>query len=213
MTGCVKPKQRYLIKESSHVTYSQRTDQNNGRHHTTGKAFRCTPFSVTRKKHLQRAAGVGDRRHNCAKLKQKSFKTSQDICPKFTHINSPQFIPKCECAFWIISSFFFSSTFNANYELSKERSLFKVAPRSRSFFSIVVSQDCWRQLRKVHGMHCQLICQRIFGTVGDRQEGRDLNEKRLGADNGRQQSSKEVSRVRVWCKQEYRKVTVSVSQK
>ena len=35
--------------------------------------------------------------------------------------------------------------------------------------------------------------------------------KRLGADNGRQQSSMEVSRVRVWCKWEYREVTVSVS--
>ena len=27
-------------------------------------------------------------------------------------------------------------------------------------------------------MHCKLICQRIFGTVGDRTVGRDLNEKR-----------------------------------
>ena len=27
-------------------------------------------------------------------------------------------------------------------------------------------------------MHCKLICQRIFRTVGDRKEGRDLNEKR-----------------------------------
>ena len=36
---------------------------------------------------------------------------------------------------------------------------------------------------------CKLICQRIFRTVGDRQEGRDLNEKTLGADNGRQQFS------------------------
>jgi hypothetical protein len=34
-------------------------------------------------------------------------------------------------------------------------------------------------------MHCRLICQRAFGTVGDRKEGRDLNEKMLGADNGR----------------------------
>ena len=33
--------------------------------------------------------------------------------------------------------------------------------------------------------------------------------KRLTADNG--QSSKAVSRVRVWCKWEYREVTVSVS--
>ena len=63
----------------------------------------------------------------------------------------------------------------------------------------------------VHGMHCKLICQCIFGTVGGRKEGRDLNEKTLAADNGRQQSSKEVSRVRVWCKWEYREVTVSVS--
>jgi len=30
-----------------------------------------------------------------------------------------------------------------------------------------------------------LICQRISGTFGDRKEGRDLNEKTLGADNGR----------------------------
>jgi len=34
-------------------------------------------------------------------------------------------------------------------------------------------------------MRCKLICQRIFRTVGDRLEGRDLNEKTLGADNGR----------------------------
>ena len=34
-------------------------------------------------------------------------------------------------------------------------------------------------------MRCELICQRIFRTVGDRQEGRDLNEKTLAADNGR----------------------------
>ena len=34
-------------------------------------------------------------------------------------------------------------------------------------------------------MRCKLICQHIFRTVGDRQEGRDLNEKTLGADNGR----------------------------
>ena len=52
-------------------------------------------------------------------------------------------------------------------------------------FSMVVSQDCWSQLRTVHAMHCKLICQRIFGTVGDREEGRDLNEETLGADNGR----------------------------
>jgi len=50
----------------------------------------------------------------------------------------------------------------------------------------------------VHGMHCKFICQRIFGTIGDRKEGRDLNEKTLGADNRRQQSSEEASRVRVW---------------
>ena len=36
-------------------------------------------------------------------------------------------------------------------------------------FSVVVSWDCWRQLRTVHGMHCcKLICGRVFGTVGDR---------------------------------------------
>jgi hypothetical protein len=29
---------------------------------------------------------------------------------------------------------------------------------------------------------------------------KDLNEETLGADNGRYQSSKEVSRVRVWCR-------------
>ena len=52
-------------------------------------------------------------------------------------------------------------------------------------FNIFVYQDCWRQLRTVHGMSCKLICQRVFGTVGDRKEGRDLNEKTLGADNGR----------------------------
>ena len=79
-------------------------------------------------------------------------------------------------------------------------------------FSIVVSQDCWRQLRTVHGMLCKLICQRILGAVGDWQEGRDLNGKTLAADNGRQQSSKEASRVRVWCRWEYREVTVSVCQ-
>jgi len=33
-------------------------------------------------------------------------------------------------------------------------------------------------------MRFRLICQRIFRTVGDRWEGRDLNEKTLGADNG-----------------------------
>ena len=33
-------------------------------------------------------------------------------------------------------------------------------------------------------MRCKLICQRIFMTVGGREEGRDLNEKTLGADNG-----------------------------
>jgi len=32
--------------------------------------------------------------------------------------------------------------------------------------------------------HCKLICQYIFRTVGDRKEGRDLNEKTLEADNG-----------------------------
>jgi len=32
-------------------------------------------------------------------------------------------------------------------------------------------------------MHCELICQNIFSTVGDRQEGRDLNEKTLAADS------------------------------
>ena len=31
----------------------------------------------------------------------------------------------------------------------------------------------------------KLICQRIFGTFGDRKEGSDLNEKTSGADNGR----------------------------
>ena len=107
MAGCVKPKQRYVIKESSHVTYSQRTDQNNGRHHTTGKAFRCTPFSVTRKKHLQRAAGVGDRRHNCAKLKQKHFKTSQEICPKiYTYKFSIIYSKICMCVLDNIIFFF-----------------------------------------------------------------------------------------------------------
>jgi len=34
-------------------------------------------------------------------------------------------------------------------------------------------------------MRCKLICQRMFRTVGDRKEGRDLNEKTLGANNGR----------------------------
>jgi len=46
----------------------------------------------------------------------------------------------------------------------------------------------------------KLIFHRIFGTVGDRKEWRYLNQKALGADNGRYQSSKKVSRVRVWCK-------------
>ena len=36
----------------------------------------------------------------------------------------------------------------------------------------------------IRGMYCKLICQRIFGTVGNRKEGRDLNEKTLAADNG-----------------------------
>jgi len=31
----------------------------------------------------------------------------------------------------------------------------------------------------------KLICQRILRTVGDRKEGRDLNEKTLVADTGR----------------------------
>jgi len=52
-------------------------------------------------------------------------------------------------------------------------------------FSTVVYRDCWRQLQTVHGMRCKLICQCKFRTVGDRQEGRDLNEKTLAADNGR----------------------------
>ena len=56
-------------------------------------------------------------------------------------------------------------------------------------FSVVVSQDFWRQLWTVHAMRCKLICQSIFRTVGDRQEGRDLNEKTLAADSGRQQPS------------------------
>jgi len=30
-----------------------------------------------------------------------------------------------------------------------------------------------------------LNCQRVFGTVGDRKDGRDMNEKTLAADNGR----------------------------
>ena len=34
-------------------------------------------------------------------------------------------------------------------------------------------------------MRCKLICQRVLRTVGDRKEGRDLNEKTLAADNGR----------------------------
>ena len=34
-------------------------------------------------------------------------------------------------------------------------------------------------------MRCKLICQRVFGTFGYMKEGRDLNEKTLGADNGR----------------------------
>ena len=32
---------------------------------------------------------------------------------------------------------------------------------------------------------CKLICQCVLRTVGDRKEGRDLNEKTLAADNGR----------------------------
>ena len=46
------------------------------------------------------------------------------------------------------------------------------------YIYIYIYIDCWRQLRTVHAMHCKLICQRIFGTVGDRKEGRDLNGKR-----------------------------------
>ena len=34
-------------------------------------------------------------------------------------------------------------------------------------------------------MRCKLIWHSVFGTVGDRYEGRDLIEKTLGADNGR----------------------------
>jgi len=34
-------------------------------------------------------------------------------------------------------------------------------------------------------MRCKLICERIFRTVGDRKERRDLNEKTVAADNGR----------------------------
>jgi len=34
-------------------------------------------------------------------------------------------------------------------------------------------------------MLCKLNCRRISRIVGDRQEGRDLNERTLGADNGR----------------------------
>ena len=52
-------------------------------------------------------------------------------------------------------------------------------------FNIFVYQDCWRQLRTVHGMSCKLICQRIFRTVGDRLEGRELSEETLGADDRR----------------------------
>ena len=41
-------------------------------------------------------------------------------------------------------------------------------------FSIVVSWDCWRQLRTVQGMHCKLIFQCIFRTADERKEGSDL---------------------------------------
>ena len=34
-------------------------------------------------------------------------------------------------------------------------------------------------------MRCKLTCQRVFRTVVDRSEGRDLNVKTLAADNGR----------------------------
>ena len=64
----------------------------------------------------------------------------------------------------------------------KTHGIFIVKP---IIFSVAVSWNCWHQLRMVRGMHCKLTCQRIFGTVGDRKEGRDLNEKKLGADNGR----------------------------
>jgi len=58
--------------------------------------------------------------------------------------------------------------------------------------------------RRFMPMRCKLICQRIFRTVGDREEGRDLNEKTLAADNGLKQSS--MKSVADEC--EYREVTM-----
>ena len=53
-------------------------------------------------------------------------------------------------------------------------------------------------------MRCMLICQRMLRIVGDGRRGEIETPKRLGSDNGRWQSSKEVSRVRVWCRWEYK---------
>jgi len=47
----------------------------------------------------------------------------------------------------------------------------------------------------VHGLQCKMICQRVFGTVGDKKVEIDLNEA-LSTGNGRKQSSEGVSRVR-----------------
>ena len=66
-------------------------------------------------------------------------------------------------------------------------------------FSIVVYYFCWRQLRAV----CHVFRNR-WRWVGGDVWGRDLNENKLAADNGRQQSSKEsVACVRYVSVREY----------
>ena len=60
---------------------------------------------------------------------------------------------------------------------------------SRSLFVQLFLRIAGVSYGRFMAMRCKLICQRVLRTVGDRQEGRDLNEKTLAADNGRQQSS------------------------
>ena len=49
--------------------------------------------------------------------------------------------------------------------------------RSRSFLVQLFLRIAGVSYGQFMAMHCKLICQHIFGTIGDRKEGRDLNEK------------------------------------
>ena len=56
---------------------------------------------------------------------------------------------------------------------------------SRSFLVQLFLRIAGVSYGRFMATRCKFICQRIFRTVGDRKEGRDLNEKRSAADNGR----------------------------